>query len=237
MKVDRELWKQYMTLTNALKSLPGVKPNLTKRRIKEAGILPYRNGELHKPSYLIGATRLTRKQYDELWIEDPMMFLHVSSSIKVSPKGAKILLALYHKGDLVMKEDCVPEKETPLKEYVESETSLKEKVREIEREEARIKDLCEHTDKVKESDFSYEFFSRLFWYRFGGFRGTNSLILDGIKVTKDVTVYKSNSGKSSDARVVYSWVGSDGERHSFVKDSLYDENRRNDAGRNWGLPE
>ena len=77
----------------------------------------------------------------------------------------------------------------------------------------------------------------MFYRKFGAFRGYKTMILDGIEVEKSVFVYQSNSGKTHDSEVTFSWTDSKGEPHRLCKPSLYSENRRNDANRNWGLPE
>ncbi len=75
----------------------------------------------------------------------------------------------------------------------------------------------------------------LFWKHHG--KGPGSLTVGGIKVTKSIDRYSSNSGKSKDWRVTFTWTNSDGMAVSRVKESRYEDNRRNDAERNWGLPE
>jgi len=63
------------------------------------------------------------------------------------------------------------------------------------------------------------------------------MLIGGIEVEKLVSVYKSNSGKSSDSNVTFTWRSFDGQYHCIEKESIYSNNRRNDAERNWGLPE
>lgn len=63
------------------------------------------------------------------------------------------------------------------------------------------------------------------------------LTVGGVDVRKEVQRYASNSGKSGDFSVTFTWKGADGESHRLEKPSHYEGNRRNDADRNWGLPE
>jgi hypothetical protein len=67
--------------------------------------------------------------------------------------------------------------------------------------------------------------------------GSGSMVLAGITVHKQVTGYRSNSGKSTGWHVRFDWTGSDGQaRHSEIIPPEAD-NRRNDPDRNWGLHE
>jgi hypothetical protein len=62
--------------------------------------------------------------------------------------------------------------------------------------------------------------------------------IGGTTVTKEVSRYSSNSGKSHDNEVILKWTGSDGTLHEEVlRHSSYQHNQRNDEDRNWGLPE
>lgn len=92
---------------------------------------------------------------------------------------------------------------------------------------------------VLEVEFSYRMLNDLFFEHVGAFRGARTLFVGGIAVTKYVShAYKSNSGKSRDSEVEISWVGSDGQKRTVSNGgSRYRANRRNDAERDWGLPE
>jgi len=97
-----------------------------------------------------------------------------------------------------------------------------------------------HTDltKVQEADFNYATLNQIFFEKLGGFRGTRKLVIGGIEVTKQVSMYISNSGKSRSSDVTISWVGSDGIAQTRSNGgSRFAGNRRNDEKRNWGLPE
>lgn len=62
-----------------------------------------------------------------------------------------------------------------------------------------------------------------------------ALVVEGVEVTKSLINYTSNSRKSSDWQVTFSWVDADGVRQSVIKESQYKDNRNNDSDRNWGL--
>ena len=62
-----------------------------------------------------------------------------------------------------------------------------------------------------------------------------ALEVDGTKVTKSLARHPSNSGKSYDWEVSFSWIDVDGKPRSLTKESRFKDNRRNDADRNWGL--
>lgn len=64
-----------------------------------------------------------------------------------------------------------------------------------------------------------------------------SLNVDGFTVTKHLRRYTSNSGKSWDWEVTFTWINERDETEVVTKPSQYKGNRRNDADRNWGLPE
>lgn len=111
--------------------------------------------------------------------------------------------------------------------------SLRAQIAERRRKERAVKD----PSLIVESDLAdHRLIDRVFMQNIGS--GSGSRVLAGISVRKQVTGYKSNSGKSSTGwRVRFDWTGSDGTpRHS--DDSPPEaENRRNDPDRYWGLYE
>lgn len=184
--------------------------------------------------YKIGKTELTEADYNEIWIKKLSSY---GETIIISPKGARILLKLYYNGDLILKKGEKISKETGLQEYIDKEKYFAQKAEQLRRDDEYKAYLLENPEKIKESDFSYGLLDKIFWKKFGAIRGAESLILDGIEVTKSVSVYKSNSGKSQDSEVVFSWVDSNGKKQVIKKPSNFKENRRNDPDRDWGLPD
>lgn len=87
-------------------------------------------------------------------------------------------------------------------------------------------------DNLKESDFSYHKLDQYFWTK--GLRKSCDAMIDGIKVTKTLTPYRSNSRRSTEFSVTYAWTGSDGVRKVAKKTSRFEANRSNDPSRNWG---
>lgn len=87
----------------------------------------------------------------------------------------------------------------------------------------------------KESEFSFETLNNYFWEK--NLRKSCETVIDGILVAKTLIPFRSNSGKSMDFSVTFSWVGSDGVHRNAKKKSRFEESRRNDSERNWGLHE
>lgn len=228
--------KKYMTLVEALKCLPGVMPNKSKKLIDDAFEISYVPGsmEISDLGYRVGETKLSQEEYKAIHIEVQSFY---GTTIRISPQGAKVLMKLYRNGDLVMHKGKSITESTELQAYIDKESALKKEADRIRREDERKKYLVENPDKIKEADFSYSLLDSVFYRKFGAFRGYKTMILDGIEVEKSVFVYQSNSGKTHDSEVTFSWTDSKGEPHRLCKPSLYSENRRNDANRNWGLPE
>ncbi len=232
---EEKISERYMTLSSALKCLQGVMPNKSKKLIEDALEIKYTPGlqEIYS-RYIVGKTELTEEEYQELWIET---FTYYGETIRISPAGAKTLLKLYCDGDLILKKGVEISEETTLKDYIAREREFKEKAGKLRQDGEKRKFLLSNPDKVKEGDFSYELLNELFFRHLGPARDAQTMVIDGITVTKNITLYRSNSGKSHDFAVTISWTGSDGKYQQLKKGSIYEGNRRNDAERNWGLPE
>lgn len=96
--------------------------------------------------------------------------------------------------------------------------------------------MSDKTDlaSIKPDQFNYSLLNQIFWDRK---IKDGSLEIGGVTVTKHIRRVTSNSGKSADWTVVFSYVDAAGERHEFRKESRYSSNRRNDPDRNFGLYE
>lgn len=210
----------FETFTAICKGLPGVKPRKTQQRLRE---LHYQ-GE----NTVIGGVPVSADDLKELFVEAVRGgFL----TERVSPAGARLLVKLYEAGALEVTPSTVSDE---VRAYCESEVELREKVKARERAAAELKERREHPERIKEEDFSYSLLNQLFWHH--GQQGNSSMVVGGITVHKTVLPRRSNSGKSTDFAVTFSWTGADGKQHQVEKANVYDNNRRNDPDRNWGLP-
>lgn len=161
------------------------------------------------------------------------------SRYRTTPKGAEILLALYEAGALPVRktkpDGCSSLSE--LRRYAACEEDLQARSEAIEAEERAAAErrlaIVENPDLLAHEDFSYEILNDIFFRKCGP--GSHKLRIGGIDVTKSVATLSSNSGKSRDSSVRFSWTGNDGELHSIDKQSRFAGNRTNDASRNWGL--
>jgi hypothetical protein len=159
----------------------------------------------------------------------------------ITPRGAEILIELYQNKifELTKQRDGVS---TP-KELLDYSQSSGDLIRKVENEKklaaqalAQEKYWDENPEELPETLFSATRLNRIMIKHMGlGMHA--SMMIGGIKVTKHVNSYKSNSGKSHDNDINLEWTGSDGQRHEQpLRASMNKYNRRNDANRNWGLP-
>jgi hypothetical protein len=88
---------------------------------------------------------------------------------------------------------------------------------------------------IKPEEFTFTFLNKLFWDR--QVRRDGTLVVGGVTVTKHLRRYTSNSGKSSEWEVSFTWVDVAGKPQKVIRESSYSSNRRNDPERNWGLHE
>jgi len=211
----------FKSFRDVCKGLPGVKPRLLQNRLREALV----RGE----GLTLGAEQVTHGELRELFVT---AYRGLYEVYVVSPKGARILVRLYRAGVL---ETPPKEVSTELLKYLDSEDALRAKAQARRDRERAYREKVENPESITESEFTFSLLNEVFWKQ--GLKGDSSMVLDGITVTKSVTPYLSNSGKSRDFRVAFSWVGRDGKRHCAEKPSIYEGNRRNDEERNFGLPE
>lgn len=88
---------------------------------------------------------------------------------------------------------------------------------------------------VREEDFSYELLNQIFIDKIGLKMGMSKMTIGDIDVTKNVSKHYSNTRKSSDYEVRFSWISENGEKKNIANPSIYKENRKSDPERNWGL--
>ena len=160
-------------------------------------------------------------------------------TLRVTPSGIKIILELYYNEDLPLKKKAKPSMASELEDYAKSESSLFDRSRAIEMEnkarQERRASLIADPSLAREEELIYPLLNEIFWEH--GLRGDAELEIGGFQVQKLVIPYRSNSGKSKEYSVHFSWKGSDGRVHEAIKKSCYSDNRRNDSNRNYGLPE
>lgn len=187
--------------------------------------------------YEINGITITEHDYKSMLISDDNEWGEEVDYI--TPEGAALIVKLYRAGCIELKGK--PGSTEELEKYAASgEELLAQHAANIElaaRERAQEEHWKEHPEELPEELFTASRLNDIMWHH--GVKGMHvSMEIGGIAVTKRVSRHKSNSGKSSDNTVILSWTGSDGTpREEFLTRSAYENNRRNDAGRNWGLPE
>jgi hypothetical protein len=236
-----------LALQEATKTLPNAKPRSAARKFQgicdapldmaivvtpDGGVeIDFENAE---PADVGGGMSLTPEDVQGCIVDDPF------DRKRLSPKGAALMIRLYEAGlfDLQRKRDGLADP-TALRAYAASEPELRARTLQMraatERERAQRDHLIEHPHHVREEQFDYRLLDQIFWKHCGP--GSHTLWIGGLSVQKSVVSYTSNSGKSRDSEVVFSWVGSDGQAKEIRKPSAFAGNRRNDPDRNWGLPE
>ena len=156
------LVNKFMGIKEALSYLPGIKPAISRKVIKVAGEPKYSaNGMISSPTYLIGKTQLTKDEYKELWIERPWL----DDKVRISPKGAKILLALYYNGDLIMDKGMVPVKVTALDAYSKSkgilENNMKISITLTEKEQKLVESFAQSHSMSMEEAIRFALFEQI----------------------------------------------------------------------------
>ena len=134
-----------------------------------------------------------------------------------------------------MKPRTQPGEVTPeLVEYCESEPSLMERAKERLAQRAAYEAKVSNPETIVEAEFTWSLLNAVF-FRHG--KDTREMAVGGRTVSKHLHPFRSNSGKSTDFNVTFTWKSTDGTSRQLEKQSLYESNRRNDEDRNWGLSE
>ena len=158
----------------------------------------------------------------------------------ITPEGARLLLKMYHHGCFELNNNNRGDT-SALENYASSGERLWQQRIEDEKENRNKKaqELYwkEHPEELPEKNFTASRLNGIMWHNHK--KGSQvTMEIGGILVTKEVSRYSSNSGKSHDNKVVLKWIGSDGKcREELLVDSVHQHNRRYDATRNWGLPD
>lgn len=217
-------------LTKFLASLPGVQPRVAKSWLQHLMLEAVLED---KTEFLVEAETVTMAEGNELFIAD---YWHTDH---VSPHGAATLIRLYKAGVLPMK--WVKPREVPADAiaYAGSHAALEQKAarrRELElAEAAAYQAKLANLPGIAENEFSYRLLDDIFWHHIG--KGEGTLTIGGLNVDKSLIEYSSNSSKSRDFEVTFSWTSPAQGRQTISKESRFAGNRRNDEARNWGLPE
>jgi hypothetical protein len=217
----------FLAFTQVAAGLPGVKPRVTLDWLKETWADAVVKDE---PNVDIQGVLITTKTLGELFHSNSW-----GTGNRVSPAGAQLLITLYEQGTLPLKTNAVKQVSAELLDYANSGTQLAELEKSRLADKALYEEKLQNLQLIHESEFTYQLISDIFWKHLN--KGAGGLYIGGILVTKNLVRYASNSGKSQDFSVSYSWVSSLGEHKRLTKDSTYSENRRNDASRNYGLPD
>lgn len=198
------------TLTEFLASLSGVMPKKARREILDGDLLP------------------DDLKSDILPRTDSLFDMVLA----VGPDAAAAILAAYKEGRLPMRKGEKPTAAPQAEAYIANADALRRELA----ERKRRRDAIEDPSLVRESDLTdASFLDRVFYKQMGP--GTGTMTLAGIAVTKMLAEYKTNSGKNGAWGVRFHWTGSDGQSHSCERMPPEATNRRNDASRNYGLPD
>lgn len=227
---------------DAIDLLPNVKPRKAKRlldNIREYFLEMYCHDDEPYEPYDIKGMLITESDYQMMMVIADDYWGEVDY---ITPEGAAILIRMYRKGcfELKKRNDCLGDTQE-LEEYAASGERLfsQHAVLKEHDKQQRAQELYwkEHPEELPEDKFTASRLNAIMWHH--NVIGTHSSMdIGGITVTKEVSQYKSNSGKSHDNEVVLKWIGSDGiPREEYLRTSSYRNNRRNDADRNWGLHE
>ncbi|SMN17585.1 hypothetical protein CRYPA_859 [uncultured Candidatus Thioglobus sp.] len=234
-----------MGLEDVIKSLPNVKPRKARARLKEwqeeifHQIMEdsFANKELSVYKTIIGqGDILTSDDFEHIFYGGEYF------ATKITPHGAKLLIEIYNSELLELNPhktiENIPQ---VIVEYSKSEESIFEKQR-LSKEAENKKNqeynlLINNPQNVNPKTFNYTLLNDIFIKHIGFKSGSYSMSIGSVDVTKSVLMYTSNSGKSRDGKVTFTWVDLDGNNHKLEKPSYYSDNRRNDPERNWGLHE
>jgi hypothetical protein len=206
---------------------------------------PIKNLRAIVESPLVEAIAASRTEADIAGVAYPTSLLDelqveggAYGSYRVTPAGARYLIDLYER-DLLPRKVGAGEKnvDPAIQAYADSEAVLIAKTKELEAKERmrdeKHKGFVENPANIPESEFEYPLLNDVFFKHMGP--GSGTMLIGGIEVTKSLASFSSNSGKTSEWSVRFTWRSADGEPKLINESSRYAGNRRNDAERNWGL--
>jgi hypothetical protein len=237
-----------MKLDFALKLLPNVKPKIAKALLNGIFfdlVMRYssldEDMDLSEEDFEIQKAALaTRVGGIDLKLDSFHGIFFSREPDRITPEGARLLLDLYYADTFELKSKKAGiGSAAALEEYAKSRDLILQRQADqataAEIAMARHIRLVQNPSEVKESDFTPKILGDIFWAHVGAGGGT--LEIGGVKVSKTIHRTSSNIGKTKDWCVSYNWTGSDGKEQTLGRPSSFENNRRNDPGRNWGLPE
>lgn len=230
-----------MRLRDALELLPGVKPLSAMRLIGEwiedalaPCCEPGYDPDGEPLAVDVGGKKILLAALEEVKQEE------YYSAHKTSPQGAQLLLSLYADRALPMKGPSGEPAET-LVAYAADGRGFHE-LHEAERIRARIKReakeaLLSDPAAISPDALTPDLVNEFFFFHGKNKMGHATMMIGGVEVSRTVVQYKSNSGATKGYSVELRWKGPDGAEVVHEQSTPYKSNRRNDAERNWGLPE
>jgi len=221
----------FISFTEACAGLPNVQPRLARESLFETwGRAVLQEAEAVR----LGEIQMTSKELGELFHS-----VNGETKSRVSPAGAHLLIRLYDSGQLPIKGSRGPVS-SALLAYSQSEPQLRERARrraleaaEQRQRDAQYKESLAHPDRFEESQFTWKLLNDLF-IAHSQMGQSVSMIIGSVEVTKGARLTFSNSGKSTDWSVSFTWKSKEGPLQTLTRDSIYEGNRRNDEDRNWG---
>ncbi|NRD63277.1 hypothetical protein HRD49_16115 [Corallococcus exiguus] len=242
-----------MLLLEALALLPDVKPRLAKQTLDDFDndfsnehYNAYRRNEPWAQSYVREDGTPLPKPPDPRRREPSPGLIITPSDLeecfksrernRVTPAGAILLIRMYEAGLFELrKKRASPGDPVKLRAYANSLPEILEAMRKDEEARQARALLIDQPERITEQDFTYSLLNSVFIRHHGLQGGSIQMRMGGLLVTKGVFSQWSNSGKSHDSDVTFSWVSADGTAQKIQKKSLYANNRHNDPDRNWGL--
>jgi hypothetical protein len=232
-----------LTLADALKLLPHIRPRLARKTLDDFRAAL---ADQLSPSSLGGEDREAEDCRVEAapglmvtWAEMNAIN-HGSTPPLVTPEGAAFLIRLYETGVFELK----PKRErladpTELRAYAASRPAL-EALAAVRRDAEAVaaaerQAWIANPAQIPVAAFTYRLLSDVFFHHGVATLGVTQMEVGGITVTREATPHASNSGRSRDWHVSFTYRDTDDVDIVLEKESRYASNRRNDPGRNWGL--
>jgi len=242
-----------MKLSEAIASLPNVKPRLAFRllmRTREDLIMQNAPGGESKPrelcelflkdGYFVDATgggaRVCLEEIEFAFVSG-----NRDEPIRLTPEGATLLVRLYEAGAFEMAKGAPREEPTQMKTYAGLRTVLEEETARLQHERVEKRRAREamiaNPALLAEDLFTWSRLNAIFAAHKGYGGSSQRMEIGGLQVVKELISFSSNSGKTRDFEVRFSWTSADGTPRELTRESQFSANRRNDSSRNWGLPE
>lgn len=216
----------FWAFTKFAKHLGGLKPRVTLNWLKDRF---YEACSTDAPEVDLNGTLVLKSEMSQLFCQDDW------GAERISPDGAALLVRLHTAGVLLYKTSKPGPVAPAAQSYIDSKPVLLAKVLQARAEREAYARKVAEPSAIREEEFTYRLLDDVFWKHQG--KGTGTLEIGGVLVRKSVNTLSSNSGKTHDSAVRFTWRAADGVEKVLSKPSIYTDNRRNDAERNWGLLE